>query len=456
MRIIVAGAGAGKTTSMAGKVISRYKELLKSGSKMIFVVCYTNSAKNNIKKEIININGSLPKEINVSTIHSFLLHQVIYPFHHLIYDKPYVRSTQANLPSDRVYKARRKKELGDMKIIHVEDVTRVAKNIIFGKSDDRKINRLRRTVVLQFLTKYIDSIFVDEAQDMDNHFSLFLKKMNKKKVNIKLIGDPKQDLRGGPFPQLIKENDKVVYKTHTHRCPIKHIDLSNQYVNQEEKQNSNKENGILNYMLETDINVKKEVNIDNYDLIYIYQKSGQFITNKKQKIFEHYTLFTELKTIIKKQNIIEEKYISPYVYVYMKRILQARRNKHSPKQITNKLFNNFLDYSCEHYARLIQAIKEIEVNSKENEKILVDSIDNIKGLEGERCLFIITTAIARYLFKEKKDKNKMMNYLYVGLTRSKKELTFLVASDVEKNYGREYIQRKFYELDVCKKDLNKS
>ncbi len=63
---------------------------------------------------------------------------------------------------------------------------------------------------------------------------------------------------------------------------------------------------------------------------------------------------------------------------------------------------------------------------------LVDSIDAIKGLEGYNCLFIISTELAPYLFKKVVDHNKMMNYLYVGLTRSKRDLTIMVTTEVEK------------------------
>lgn len=79
---------------------------------------------------------------------------------------------------------------------------------------------------------------------------------------------------------------------------------------------------------------------------------------------------------------------------------------------------------------------------------LVDSIDAIKGLEGYNCLFIISTELAPYLFKKVVDHNKMMNYLYVGLTRSKRDLTIMVTTEVEKKYGHKYIHEKFNELGI--------
>ncbi|MFH5185410.1 hypothetical protein ACHHV8_23695 [Paenibacillus sp. TAB 01] len=83
-----------------------------------------------------------------------------------------------------------------------------------------------------------------------------------------------------------------------------------------------------------------------------------------------------------------------------------------------------------------------------NKGILVNSIDSIKGLEGGKCLFILTTDLTEYLFQIKKEQNKTLNYLYVALTRSKKELVFLVTHEVENKYGRDVIDKKFEELNI--------
>ncbi|PGB07785.1 hypothetical protein [Bacillus toyonensis] len=78
--------------------------------------------------------------------------------------------------------------------------------------------------------------------------------------------------------------------------------------------------------------------------------------------------------------------------------------------------------------------------------VLVKSIDSIKGLEGDRCLFIVTTDLASYLFGEKTDENKMLNYLYVALTRAREKLVFLVANEVEDKYSRETVTNYFESI----------
>ena len=66
----------------------------------------------------------------------------------------------------------------------------------------------------------------------------------------------------------------------------------------------------------------------------------------------------------------------------------------------------------------------------------VSSIEGVKGLEGEHCLFILTSDLAAYLLGNKTDENKTKNALYVALTRSLHILTILICKEVEEEYGR--------------------
>ncbi|GAB0240577.1 hypothetical protein JPSP13_17150 [Staphylococcus pseudintermedius] len=78
MRIIVAGAGAGKTTSMAEEVLNRY-EKIKDG-KIIYVITYTNAARDHIRRKIIELQGSIPKQIKIETSHVFFITGNYFPF----------------------------------------------------------------------------------------------------------------------------------------------------------------------------------------------------------------------------------------------------------------------------------------------------------------------------------------------------------------------------------------
>lgn len=51
-------------------------------------------------------------------------------------------------------------------------------------------------------------------------------------------------------------------------------------------------------------------------------------------------------------------------------------------------------------------------------------------------MFILTKDLYPYFSKEKTDENKMKNYLYVGLTRSKEKLTILITKEIENKFKK--------------------
>ena len=90
---------------------------------------------------------------------------------------------------------------------------------------------------------------------------------------------------------------------------------------------------------------------------------------------------------------------------------------------------------------------EKSINDYDEQGIIVQSIDKVKGLDNENCLFIISNELFPYLVGLKKN-NKMNNYLYVGLTRSKENLTILITNEVVDKYGKKYVKEKIdYILD---------
>lgn len=79
---------------------------------------------------------------------------------------------------------------------------------------------------------------------------------------------------------------------------------------------------------------------------------------------------------------------------------------------------------------------------------MVSSIDSIKGMEADNCLFILTPDLTAYLLSEKTDDNKTKHKLYVALTRSTDKLTILISKESECKYGRDRIDA-FVEKIVC-------
>lgn len=82
MEIFIAGAGAGKTTTMADKIIKLHNEI--EEHRIIFCITFTNNAVSCIEKKLTDYYGEMPGNIMVSTIHSFLYREIIKPYYYLV------------------------------------------------------------------------------------------------------------------------------------------------------------------------------------------------------------------------------------------------------------------------------------------------------------------------------------------------------------------------------------
>ncbi len=452
MNITVAGAGAGKTTSMAQKVLERFDTI--EDGKIVYAVTYTNAARNKIREKVKEQRGTIPNRLFIETIHAFLLREIIFPFHHLLYDEYYTTSSQIPLHSNRIFRANKIKELKENKIIHVDEVTKTAKWIVSRKSDDRKSTREKRARISAMIARYLDSVFVDEAQDMDEHFMEVLRKLSEN-IGIVLVGDPKQDLNGhNAFRQLINDfPQSVKYISLNRRCPTPHISLSNTFIPEVEAQVPLEEKeGILNFIFESVVAEQIDNLISEYDYSYIIKKNSKFITNVTYKDEAENNLYYELRMLLKKSTI-KEKDLDPTVYMESK-FIKREMDKKSNYEIMKILeHTHALSLTKQDYGKMCSALDLLRTKPTES-GVLVHSIDRIKGLEGDKCLFILTPDIALYLFKDKLEQNKMMNYLYVALTRAKFKLTILVTTEVEKRYGIKRLQEKFYKLSITEGPSN--
>lgn len=447
MNIVVAGAGAGKTTSMAEVVLQRLKEIDKG--KIVYVVTYTNAARDRIREKVIEKNGSIPKLLRIETYHSFLIQEFIFPFHHLLYETQYLKASLIKLPDKPAYRTSKLKELSTNQEVHVEKITEVAKWIIHGKSADRKKIKVKRMRILSIVSNYLDSIFIDEAQDMDTHLKQIINTLYTNEFNLVLVGDPKQDLRGrDAFNELIAEHpDKVQYKEENHRCPPIHVELANRFIPSEQCQVAQKDSvGHLGFVFEKDLIIDEYIQNESWDYVYIFKKNGRYITNKNDLLKEDGNLSYELKCIIRKSSIEEDK-INLAVFrakQWCVKALPLKSNSYIIKEI-ERVFK--LKLTKKDMAKLGDALK-LNREKEQITGIKVDSIDSIKGLEGKRCLFILTTDLTPYLLQENTLDNKMKNYLYVALTRAKEELIFLITQEVEAKYSREFLIVKLKELGI--------
>ena len=444
MRIEIAGAGAGKTTSLAEKIINRYEN---QKDKNIYCISFTNSSVSTIQEKLEKyFHGALPSSIKISTIHSFLFSEIVHPYYFLLYQKQYKKIFNIDLPSDPRYRNMTLSNLDKNDILHVEKISERAKNVICGKQADKKAIKQIREIIVSSLSSYIDAIFVDEAQDIDQHFKDVLIKLSETEISIELIGDPKQDLKGsGNLRKLIDlYSEDVRYIENSHRCPQIHLSLSNKYIPIEESQKSlSSEEGTINIYFESEYN-KLDSLISSYDICYIYQKHGSFDT---KTVKSEGQLFEELKLILKGRLGVKELDGQQLVKVSKLSVAMLSRAMHqdqTPEDIV-KFYFKYGTIATNIYHRLVNAIKS-EIKNSQTDKIVVQSIDKVKGLGKNKCLFIVTPAMVPYLLNNVSQPSiKMSSYLYVALTRSKKQLDFLFTKEVEDKYSKEQLRNIFNE-----------
>lgn len=439
LKIIVAGAGAGKTTKMSEKVIDLRKTV--NREKIIYCITFTNTAVSCIRKKLEEKYGAIPLNVKVTTIHSFLYREFINPYNQIIFGKHYEKISTTKLPNEIRHANYRIKGLEEKNILHQTVIPKRAKWIIDRKSGDKKIIKVKREIVLNIFKSYCGAICIDEAQDIDADMYDIIKKLIELDITIYMVGDPKQDLKGfKKFNELIAEYKQMVtYDNNCYRCPKKHISLTNKIVNDNEKQVSNNNvEETISIVFESDLDYKELIKLNKYDLIYISKKQGCFETHKKDTKNCLINLYEELVPIVKKyKKQLSDMKINIASYHLSTRMI-ADYNEYGNSKKAMSILTSIFHLEPKEYATVIDIINSSSYN-EDATKIYVKSIDSVKGDESENCLFILTPDLAPYLFMEKIDENKTKNKLYVALTRSLKKLTIFITERVEERYSKDFI-----------------
>lgn len=444
LKISIAGAGAGKTTKIAELIIQCFESC--DNDKIVYCIAYTNNAAECIKRKIESEYGSVPEQIHISTIHSFLYQEIIQPYYHLLFNRHFDKISVKDLTKiDSRYKSAELRRLEEKGYLHVEAISERAKWVFVKKSTDNKEVKDKRALIQKIFCDYCGGIFLDEAQDINDDIYAILSMFFDLGINVSIMGDPKQDLRGFGNLRKIAEKymDSVSYISECYRCPESHIILSNTIVEPAEQQTSlSSKTGELTYCYENDINVAES--IEQYDLAYISAKNARFETHSQTTETVNETVFLELLNIFTTCfPDDDEKKLQRASYYFAEKMEKDLRMGKDIKAIIND-FLKALDVTLDRtaYAKLATAVNGIG-STEQVMGVEVSSIESIKGMEGKNCLFILTTDLADYLFQKKKDDNKIKHKLYVALTRSLDKLTIMVSSECEKKYGRKEIDTFF-------------
>ena len=78
-RLMIAGAGSGKTTFLIN-------EALEIKDTPVLITTFTDANEESIRKHIIGINGCIPANITIQTWFSFLLQHGVKPYQSYVFD----------------------------------------------------------------------------------------------------------------------------------------------------------------------------------------------------------------------------------------------------------------------------------------------------------------------------------------------------------------------------------
>lgn len=448
-KVKIAGAGAGKTYSMAEEILKYCK--CNNDDKDIIAITYTNSARDNIYKNIYDQNAWVPCKVKINTIHSFLLEYIIYPYSNYVLGKPFSKAVSIPLSQNIIFKNKRISDLAIQGIIHNEKVFNISKQIILPTKSDNLLIKKKKNIVLEHVLSNISSIFIDESQDLDEDALKVFEFLGKNGIYIYMIGDPKQALK---YPQVYKQfvenvfNNKITNficlpnNTITRRLPKKHVALSNTICVDSEKQKTLKtDEGSLYYIYSDDSNFTTIYNSfqNKSSICYTKKKNQLFNTHNRNKID---SILLEKILTLKSNSDDKDAFIFEKTQELYKLI---EDNNDISKGLTSFLYKNNIKISKNDYAKLISSLDNCN-----NEGFRVLSIDKVKGLEKENCMFILDDSLLEYLFQIKKTFNKEMNYLYVGLTRSTQNLLLVIDVINLKKFNKKIIDQKMFELNIQK------
>ena len=183
-KLIIAAAGAGKTTYLINEALRHDKEVL--------ITTYTEVNENEIKKKFIEINGSIPKNVTIQTWFSMLLQHGVKPYQDYLIDKKINGMLLVNEQSGLKFR-------GKFPVYYKEE--EVDKHY-FSKEykiySDKlskfvfKCNQKSSGAIFDRLSRVYDYIFIDEVQDLAGYDLELIKLLFKTNSNITLVGDPRQ------------------------------------------------------------------------------------------------------------------------------------------------------------------------------------------------------------------------------------------------------------------------
>ena len=423
----------------------------KDNDKIIYAISFTNYAKRNIEQRVAELNnGLMPSDICIETVHSFLLNEIIYPFSQYYFGKAFSKATSMKLPIEIKLQKYQLKRVNERGIIHNSQVFNKAKQMIVDGKGETKAKHRKKELIIEYLQASVDALFIDEAQDLDADALTLFGKLSES-IYTYIVGDPKQSIKYPKdfreFTERIRENNSVFHmlppNTITRRIPECHLRISNLFCPADEQQTTISDvKGEIYYLYSTDEKFSKLY--ESFDflkaLMYIRQETDTFTTQDSKTDFSLEESVRE--KVLQK---IDSKYdCDAFVKAIEKYFINLTLKKGEKGAIQSFTKHFGITLENNEYAKLINDLK---IENKEK-KFKVKSIDKIKGLENDLCMFIMDNTMLEYLFGKKQETNKEMMRLYVALTRSKSDLILVIDKLSIKKFTDKQIEKGFSELNI--------
>jgi DNA helicase-2/ATP-dependent DNA helicase PcrA len=203
-KLIVAAAGAGKTTFLVN-------EALKIRNERVLITTYTQANEAEIRKKIIEVNQCIPHNIIVQTWFSFLLQHGVKPYQGGLFEKEITGlilvNSQSGLKAFRNQCPECKKNktitgcskckgpiyFSEEKEFEHHYFSREGK--IYSDKISKFVSRCNSNsdgAVIDRLSKIYSHIFIDEVQDLAGYDLELMKLLFKANSSTLLVGDPRQ------------------------------------------------------------------------------------------------------------------------------------------------------------------------------------------------------------------------------------------------------------------------
>jgi len=490
-KIVIAGPGAGKTYDMVEAVLNACRNM--SSNKYCIVITYTNSATGEIKRRLQK-KISIPSNLFIGTIHSFLNRFFILPFASPLLDvaqnKVFLQTNNDTFGgkggsfSERAIKKKRaiEKLNRDGKITYDETVNLA-----------EKIINIKKLKVVDIISNRIEYLFVDEFQDACNkQVKIFGQLIKSPKIQCYIVGDPEQyiwwwDNKGIsnflniPFFKVIKSTKIALEINHINRRSSKEIvEFLNNFSNREYPlkghfyQNSfiEKCSSVPVYFLSpTDPNNlleefkktvekhalasgEKRILAKNKDMVEVFSGLARLENTKKKNTL--YASWEEIITTSFQKSVSEIlKEINITKIQFRKLVFQAINRYDRDKDLKTILKEEFgMAVSGPINKSDIKKLDKNLIKKEDEKEYKFANIHQYKGLESDSILLIAKTCKELKLWietdqkkrdaKQSKEKGKkveldVVRVGYVGFSRAKKLLCIGCLDNIDKETKQKLI-----------------